>query len=266
MTADSGRAKARVRAAVAAHAASGRFSADDFIIFDEEMRGRSCIVMRREAHHSEGIAKHSCHLGHDHADIAAGAGSLRFIGRFVESYARLRDRDRAIAAAGCDPLDPPSWSFDAHVITIGMMRHMGVEISNATPLTDVRLGGRVSSLQKTVNALQDAAAEILHYRSSISVRRLTIAGEGGATALTLQDIADDGTVLLVRGTVPETMVNAMVGQELSRILAHPSLVEAADLRIRTASISDGLLRLGIEQRRRPIARPPDGVDARWARS
>lgn len=270
MTADSEveRAKMRVRDAIARLASSGRFSADDFLVYDEEVRGRPSIMLRRDAHHSEGISKHSCHLGHDHADIAAGEGSLRFLGRFVEGYGRLHDRDRVLAAAGCDPLDPPSWSFDAHVMTLGMMRHIGVDVSTAVPMTDVRLlGGRVSTLQGQVNALQDATAEILHYRSHLSVRRLTIIGGDGRPALTLQDIADDGPMLHIRNGdgVPATVLNTMAGLPLSRIVAHPSLDEAGDLRIRHATVSDGLLKLGIEQRRRPIAQPPDGVDAVWTR-
>ena len=261
------RAKDRVQATIEDAAASGRFPAGAFQIVDEENRGHRCIVIRRTAHHSEGTCKSACHLGHDYAEIAAGEGSLRFIRRFTERLALLHDRDRAIAAAGCDPKCPPSWSFDAHIITLGMLAHMGEDASSAAPLpgsASVGISGRTSNLQSMINTRHNTTAEILHYRSHLSVRRLTIVDDADRTSLLLHDIADDGPTLIVKaGHLPETLINTMAGLPLGRVVSHPALQGASHLKIRSASGTDGLLKLAIAQERKAIVEAPTGVDTSW---
>ena len=199
--------------------------------------GVARIALERAPHRSEGFQSISRTF-----DPFAPNGRvriLRMIRGEVEKVAALQQRDRVVASHGHDPRFPPPWAFKANRIGLTLARHAGFTDDEMCRVLREPCGGEVrihqcgKSLASLMVNRDDAHLGAYTAGGVVMFRELELPG------LTYHDDTSRGPVLKMKATLPESVLLAIPGLDVSAVVDHAALSGATGTRIRKVVANPG---------------------------
>lgn len=230
------------------------------------------IHVRRQPHHMEGssVRKSSGRIAPTDGDIGDLADAT--IERLLAPVARLQRRDSSLRRQGFAIAMPPPWAFTMHKAALLMLRHHGIDMQRAsTPANHVTDRRMVRWPSKEPGGIQTAVigtrtfdlelVDLIIRGLRIEARTIDVRRERSRFVEIEQ--AGAATQLILHGqTVPETVLQAMKGRDLSTI-AHPAYEGEIGVAIKSAiNVERGVI-VRLEDVQMPLIALPDGVNADW---
>jgi len=174
-------------------------------------------------------------------------------------HVRRRGRERQIRGYS----QPPSWSYDADELIIGIVENAGADARLLAPTPN--MSRNYACLQEQMRKVRSPIGGITEQDGHIYVDTLSTA-EGNILAW---DDKKGPGLRITSMSLPETILATLIGRPLEAICDHRAIHRSHDAMITSAVIintpTGGDLVLRIGRSRHPLALIPTKVDQAWMR-
>lgn len=218
------------------------------------------ILIERTAHPSEGVGPIRKAVRQAFQNTQLTPKAVSEIEAHLEERRALDLRDEALKEAGCDPRNPPPWSFIVHPLAAAMVKARGLDSGN---LGRIHADRQVSGGIQTLICSDDGVSMTLEgtargMRAALVVReagRRTVYGDAG------------GKPFLATGEdMPDSVLHSLVGKAIGDVLADRRFREQSARIVGVSSNDAGIQFLELERIVVPLAPPPEGADVSWMSS